>query len=170
MSVSAIPEGYHSITPYLICIGADTAIEFYQRAFAAEVRTRLDIPDGGIVHAELQIGNSVFIITNENKRMGYVSPQSLGHAGVIMMLYVDDVDTVFEQAIVAGAIQMKAVENQFYGARTGTLQDPFGHTWIIATQKEQVPEAELKKRLIEYSKQQELEPLTKTMATHSMGD
>ncbi|MBO9538574.1 VOC family protein [Herbaspirillum sp.] len=132
----AAPAGYHSVTPYLIVNGTAAAIDFYQRAFGATEIMRLDGPGGKIWHAEVQIGNARVMLADECPELGFVSPQTLGGAGVSLLVYVHDVDTVFTQAIAAGAVQLRAVQNQFYGDRSGLLRDPYGHVWSIATQVE----------------------------------
>lgn len=150
--VKTIPEGYHSITPYLICKGAGEAIDFYKKAFGATEDMRMPKPDGAIAHAELSIGNSKVMLADEYPEMGYRSPQTLGGAGVSIMLYIDKVDEVFKRAIAAGAKELQAVTNQFYGDRSGTLQDPFGHVWTVATHVEDVPPEEMGRRAEEYMK------------------
>lgn len=150
--VKTIPQGYHSITPYLICKGASEAIDFYKKAFGATEDMRMPKPDGAIGHAELSIGDSKIMLADEYPEMGYRSPQSLGGAGVSIMLYIEKVDEVFKRAIAAGAKELQAVTNQFYGDRSGTLQDPFGHVWTVATHVEDVPPEEMGRRAEEYMK------------------
>ena len=150
--VNTIPEGYHSITPYLIIKGAGEAIEFYKRAFGATEVMRMPKPDGKIGHAELAIGDSKLMLADEYPEMGYRSPLSIGGAGVSIMLYIDKVDDVFKRAIAAGAKELQALTNQFYGDRSGTLQDPFGHVWTVATHVEDVPPEEMERRAAEYMK------------------
>ena len=147
MNVRPVPEGYSSVTPYLIVTRAADAIEFYTRAFGAEELMRFDGPDGGIAHAELQIGNSRIMLADENPQMGFRSPQSLGGSGIGIMVYVDDVDSVFTRALDAGAKTHQEVTNQFYGDRSGTLIDPFGHWWTVATHVEDVSEEEMQRRM-----------------------
>ncbi|WP_394174610.1 VOC family protein [Thalassotalea litorea] len=146
MTAKAIPDGYHSVTPYLICKNALAAIEFYQQAFDAEVKLVLEIPGGGVAHGELLIGNSHVMLADEQPQMNFVSPDSLGGSAVSLMIYINDVDTAFAQAIGAGAEVVRNVEDQFYGDRAGTLIDPFGHTWTLATHTEDVSEQELEQR------------------------
>src|SRR5262245_3662534 len=127
MAVKPVPDGYHTATPYLIVKGAAAAIEFYKKAFGATERIRLPGPDGRVGHAEIQIGDSTIMLADEFPEMGIRAPQSPGGAGVSIALYVADVDVQFKKAIAAGAKEMRAVKDQFYGDRTGTLADPFGH-------------------------------------------
>ena len=145
-SVKPIPDGYHSITPYLSVKGAADAIEYYKKAFGAEELFRMAAPDGKIGHAEMKIGDSPFMLADEFPEMGFVSPNTLGGSPVGMMIYVPDVDTVYKESLAAGGQEVKPLQDQFYGDRSGTLKDPFGHVWTIATHKEDVPEEELKKR------------------------
>ena len=147
MNVRPVPEGYSTVTPYLIVNRAADAIEFYTRAFDAEELMRFEGPDGGIVHAELQIGTSRIMLADENPQMGFRSPQSLGGSGIGIMVYVDDVDRVFTSALDAGAKVHQEVKNQFYGDRSGTLIDPFGHWWTVATHVEDVSGEEMQRRM-----------------------
>ena len=144
--VKPIPEGYHTATPYLIVGGAAGAIEFYKKAFGARELFRMTKPDGRIGHAEIKIGDSPIMLADEVPEIGYHSPQSLGSSPVSILLYVEDVDAVFSQAVAAGAKVQRPVQDQFYGDRTGGVEDPFGHVWYIATHKEDVSPEELKKR------------------------
>jgi PhnB protein len=146
MATKSIPDGYHSVTPYLIINGAAKAIEFYKSAFGATELMRLEGPDGKLGHAEIKIGDSAVMLADEAPDMGYRSPQSLGGAGVSLMVYVDRVDDVFKRAIATGAKELRPVKDQFYGDRSGTLQDPYGHTWTIATHVEDIPPDELRRR------------------------
>ena len=148
--VQAIPEGYHSVTPYLIIKGAADAIEFYKRAFGATEVMRMPSPDGKIGHAEIKIGNSHLMLADEYPQMGYRSPQSLGGAGISLMVYLEKVDEVFKRAIAAGAKELQPIKDQFYGDRSGTLQDPFGHVWTVATHVEDVPPEEMERRAAQY--------------------
>jgi PhnB protein len=141
-----IPEGYHTATPYLIVKGAAGAIEFYKKAFGATELLRMAQPDGKIGHAEIKIGDSPIMLADEFPEMGARSPQSLGGSPVSILLYVEDVDRVFNQAVAAGAKVARPVKDQFYGDRIGGVTDPFGHQWYIATHKEDVAPEELKKR------------------------
>ena len=144
--VKPIPEGYHSVTPYLCINGAVKALEYYKKAFGATELFRME-HDGKIGHAEIKIGDSPIMLADEFPEMGFVSPQTLGGSPVGIMIYVEDVDTVFKQAIDAGGVEKKGVQDQFYGDRSGTLTDPFGHVWTVATHKEDVSPEEIDKRL-----------------------
>jgi PhnB protein len=146
MATKAIPDGYHSVTPYLIVNGAAKAIDFYKRAFAATELMRMEAPDGKVAHAEIKIGDSQIMLADEQPEMGYRSPQSLGGAPVSLMVYVEAVDETFERALSNGAEELQALKDQFYGDRSGTLKDPFGHVWTIATHVEDVPPAEMERR------------------------
>ncbi|HEX7011507.1 MAG TPA: VOC family protein [Steroidobacteraceae bacterium] len=151
MAVKAIPEGYHSVTPYLIVKGAAEAIEFYKRAFGATELFRMPMPDGKVGHAEIKIGDSPVMLADEFPQMGYRSPQTLGGAGVSLMIYVDNVDRTFKQAVAAGAKELQPVKDQFYGDRSGSVQDPYGHVWTISTHVEDVAPEELTRRAKEFS-------------------
>jgi PhnB protein len=144
--VKPIPEGYHSVTPYLIVKGGVSAIEFYKKAFGARELFRIPGPDGKVGHAEIGIGDSVVMLADEHPEMGANSPQTIGGTPVSILLYVDDVDAVVRQAVAAGAKIQRPVEDKFYGDRMGTLDDPFGHVWHVATHIENVPPEEMKKR------------------------
>jgi PhnB protein len=146
MATKAIPDGYHSVTPYLIVNGAAKAIDFYKSAFGAVELMRMPRPDGKIGHAEMRIGDSAIMLADENPEMGRRSPQSLGGAAVSLMVYVERVDDVFGRAVAGGAKELQAIKDQFYGDRSGTLQDPFGHTWTVATHVEDVPPEEMRRR------------------------
>jgi PhnB protein len=146
MATPAIPEGYRTATPYLIVQGGADAIEFYKRAFGATEMLRMADPQGRVGHAEIRIGDSVIMLADEHPAMGYRAPRSLGGSSVSILLYLEDVDTVFDRAIKAGAKVLRPVANQFYGDRSGTLEDPFGHVWTIATHVEDVPPEELQRR------------------------
>ncbi len=144
--VQPIPTGFHSVQPYLVVNDAARAIDFYQRAFGAKENFRMAGPDGKIGHAELKIGDSTIMISDETPQSGTRSPRSLGGTTCGIFLYVPDVDTTFRQAVSAGAKQDQPVQDQFWGDRYGRLTDPFGHSWSLATHKENVPPEELKKR------------------------
>ena len=144
--VNPIPEGYHSVTPYLSIKGAAKAIDYYKQVFGATELFRMAAPDGKIGHAEIKIGNSPIMLADEFPEMEFVSPQTLGGSPIGLMIYVDDVDTMFNQAISAGATQVKPLQDQFYGDRSGTLKDPFGHVWTVATHVEDIAPEELQKR------------------------
>ena len=146
MAVKPIPEGYHSVTPYLIIEGAGEAIEFYKKAFGAKELFRFPTPDGKVGHAEMKIGDSPIMLADAYPAMGYNSPKSLGGSPVSLMVYVEDVDTVFNQAVAAGATLKEAVTDKFYGDRSGSLIDPFGHVWHVATHKEDVSMEEMEER------------------------
>jgi len=155
MSVSAIPKGYHSITPYLIINGAAKAIEYYRQVFNAELIMQMPLPDGGVAHAEVKIGDSHIMLSDMCPEVHFKSPDELGGTPVSIMLYVEDVDTVFKKAIELGATLIRPVHDQFYGDRTGTLQDPFGHIWIIGTHKEDVSDEELNNRIGDITNQEQ---------------
>jgi PhnB protein len=146
MAVQPIPEGYHSVTPYLIVNGAAKALDFYAQALGAEERMRMPGPGGKVMHAEIQIGDSVVMLADEFPEMGARSPQSIGGTPVGICLYVEDVDAVFKRAIAAGAKEERPLVNQFYGDRSGTIIDPFGHKWTIATHVEDVTPEEMGRR------------------------
>jgi PhnB protein len=134
MRVKHIPEGYHSITPYLIFKGAAAAIDFYKKAFEATELFRMPDASGTrIGHAELKIGDSHIMLADESPEMGYLSPQTLGGTPISILLYVEDVDRTVPRAVAAGAKLVRPIKDQFYGDRSGTLHDPFGHVWTIAT-------------------------------------
>jgi PhnB protein len=146
MTAKAIPDGYRTATPYLIVKGAADAIEFYKRAFGATEILRMADPQGRVGHAEIKIGDSVIMLADEHPAMGYRGPRSLGGSSVSILLYLEDVDSVFERALKAGAKAQRPVANQFYGDRSGTLEDPFGHVWTVATHVEDVAPDEMKRR------------------------
>jgi PhnB protein len=145
--VQPIPTGYHNVTPYLMVRNAAAAIDFYKKAFNAVELMRFPGPGGKIMHAEVKIGDSPVMLADEMPEEGFVGPQTLGGVGVSLMLYVEDVDTRFAQAIAAGATIKRPVQDQFYGDRTGTLVDPFGHVWSIGTHKEDVSMEEMQRRM-----------------------
>jgi PhnB protein len=145
-TVKPIPEGYHSITPYLIINGAAKAIEFYKQAFGATELFRME-HEGKIGHAEMQIGDSRIMLADEHPDLKYLGPDTLNGSCVNMMLYVSDVDAVFPQALSAGATEQRPIEDKFYGDRMGSLVDPFGHVWHVGTHKEDVTPEEMEKRL-----------------------
>jgi PhnB protein len=141
-----IPDGYHAVTPYLIIRGAAAAIEFYKKAFGAEEVYRLAMPDGRVGHAEIRVGDSVVMLADEFPEMGAKSPAALGGTPVTLLLYMHDVDAVSARAVAAGAKVKKPIQDQFYGDRSGTFEDPFGHVWTIATRKEELSPEEIKRR------------------------
>lgn len=145
MAIKNPPEGYHSLTPYLVVDNSSAAIEFYRKAFGAEELFRFE-SDGRVGHAEIRIGDSHLMLSDEWPDMGYRSAKNIGSTPVSLMLYVDDVDTVYQRAIAAGATERSPVEDQFYGDRSGNLTDPFGHQWTIGTHKEDVPADEMQRR------------------------
>lgn len=148
--VKPVPDGYHSITPYLSIDGASDAIAFYAKAFGAEEIYRLTMPEGKIGHAEIRIGNSRIMLADEFPDMPEAvakSPRTVGATTSILSFYLPDVDAGFRRAIEAGAKELRPVENQFYGDRTGTLEDPFGHVWTLMTHFEDVEPEEMKKRM-----------------------
>ena len=140
-------EGFHSLTPHLVITGAAKAMEFYQKAFGATEIARMPAPDGTrVMHAEMKIGDSIVMLADEFPEMGAKGPKALGGSAVHLLLYMEDVDTQFPRAIAAGGKELRPIKDQFYGDRSGTLIDPFGHTWSIATHKEDVPMAEMQRR------------------------
>jgi len=141
-----VPEGFHTATPYLIITNAARAIEFYKDIFGATELTRLATPDGKVGHAEIRIGDSRILLADEFPEWDARSPQTIGGSAVHIMLYVEDVDAVVNRAVAAGAKLFKPVADQFYGDRSGSLTDPFGHKWTIATHKEDVSPEEMKRR------------------------
>ncbi|MGZ5007553.1 MAG: VOC family protein [Methylobacter sp.] len=147
MTAKPIPDGYHSITPYLMIKGASEAIEFYKQAFGAVEIFRLSHPNGQIGHAEIKIGDSSLMLADPCDQQGaFRTPHSLGGSSVALHVYVENVDAQFAQAIKAGAKEIKPVLNQFYGDRTGTLKDPYGHIWFLATRKEDIAPEEISRR------------------------
>jgi PhnB protein len=146
MSVKPVPDGYHTVTPYLIVKGAARALDFYKQAFGATELMRMASPDGRVGHAEIRIGDSPIMLADEHPEMGYRGPEALGGTPVSIALYVEDVDALFRQAIAAGGKELRPVKDQFYGDRSGTLVDPFGHVWTIATHKLDLSPEELHRR------------------------
>ena len=146
MAVKAIPEGFHSITPYLYVRGAAQALEFYAKAFGAKELFRLPGPDGSVAHAEFRVGDSPMMIADEEIGCDATSPAHLGGTSMGILLYVEDVDAMFARAVAAGAKVERPVQDQFYGDRSGTVTDPFGHRWTVATHKEDVPLEEVNQR------------------------
>jgi PhnB protein len=150
--VKPIPEGYHTVTPYLMIRDAARAIEFYKEAFGAKEIHRMVMPEGRIGHAEIQIGDSRIMLADEFPEMGFVGPQTRGGTTVSLMVYVEDVDAVFDRAVKAGAKVTRPIANQFYGDRLGGLEDPFGHAWHISTHIEDVSPEEMQRRSEEQHK------------------
>jgi PhnB protein len=146
MAVKPIPEGYEGATPYLSCKNAAEAIEYYKKAFGATELMRMPDPNGRIGHAELRIGKAVIMLSDEWREGDHLSPKSLGGSPVGIMLYFEDVDKIAQQAVAAGGELTRPLKDEFYGDRTGTLVDPFGHRWFIATHKEDVPPDEMERR------------------------
>jgi PhnB protein len=146
MPVQPVPEGYHTVTPYLAVEDATAAIDFYQRAFGAKERGRMTAPDGKIGHAELEIGDALIMLSDPFPQFLARPPKELGGTSVGVFLYVDDVDAVYKQAIDAGATSATEPADQFWGDRFGSVTDPFGHSWQIATHVEDVPPEEMAKR------------------------
>jgi PhnB protein len=151
--VQPVPVGYHSVTPYLMVRDAARAIAFYRSAFGADEVMRFNGPDGRIAHAEVKIGDSHVMLADKMPDQGFVGPQTLGGAGVSLMLYVDDVDATFVQALAAGATVRRPVADQFYGDRVGTLADPFGHVWSIGTHRQDVSVEEMQRRMASMASQ-----------------
>lgn len=147
--VKPIPEGYPQVSPYLAVDDARAAIEFYTRVFGASERMHLPDPSGKIGHAELTLGDSVIMLSDEYPEMGVRGPKAVGGTPVMISVYVDDVDSVYDRAVKAGAKGLRPVENQFYGDRSGQFEDPFGHRWSIATHVEDVSPDEMAKRAAE---------------------
>jgi PhnB protein len=150
--VKPVPDGYHTVTPYLSVRGADKAIEFYRKAFGAEEIYRIPMPEGKVGHAELQIGSSRIMLADEFPGMPdnvIASPASLAGSSMGLNLYLPDVDAAFARAVAAGATVRRPVQDQFYGDRSGTLADPFGHIWTLSTHVEDIPPEEMMKRMAE---------------------
>ncbi len=147
-SVKPIPDGYHSITPYLIVDGANKALAFYKQAFGATETMRMSYPGSDkIGHAEMRIGDSVIMLADEHPEMEFLGPGHFGGTPVSLMLYVEDVDAVAKRAVDAGATELRPVTDQFYGDRMGTFKDPFGHVWSISTHIEDLSPEEVKHRM-----------------------
>ena len=146
MPPQPVPEGYHTVTPYLAVDDAAQAIEYYKRAFGAKERVRMDAPDGKIGHAELEIGDSLVMLSDPFPQSSTKPPKEIGGTSASVFLYVEDVDSVVQDAIDAGATITMPVENQFWGDRFGSVTDPFGHSWSIATHVEDVPPEEMAER------------------------
>jgi len=154
MTVKSKPDGYHSVTPYLIVDGAEEAIRFYERALGATEMLRL--PMGGkIGHAQFKIGDSIVMLSDEWPEHGKLGPKSRGGSTSSLMIYLDDVDSAFDRAIAAGATVERPVEDQFYGDRSGAITDPFGHSWTLSTHIEDVSEDEMNKRMEAFTRQAE---------------
>jgi PhnB protein len=145
--VKPVPDGYHSVTPYIIVHNAAEAIDFYKRAFGATELLRIPAPGNKIGHAEIKIGDSIIMLADEHPEMGARSPRSIGGTPVSIVIYVDEVDAVAERVVKAGAKQTRPVADQFYGDRTGSFEDPFGHQWHVHTHVEDVSSEEIEKRM-----------------------
>jgi PhnB protein len=146
VAVKPIPDGYHTLTPYLIVKGAAAALEFYAKALGAQELVRMADPSGRVGHAEMKIGDSPFMLADEFPEMGAVAPPAGGGHSVSFLVYVPDVDAAFARALAAGAKAVRPVQDQFYGDRSGTLEDPFGHQWTLATHVEDVSPEEMERR------------------------
>lgn len=147
MSAKPIPEGYSTATPYLCIQGAVAALDFYKRAFGAKEIFRLEMPDGRLGHGEIEIGNSRIMLADEFPEMNFRSPKAFGGSSVQILLYVEDVDAFAAKAVAAGLKTTRKIADQFYGDRSGCFEDPFGHTWTIATHREDVSLEEMKRRM-----------------------
>ncbi len=145
-TVKPVPDGYSSVTPYLAIGGASAAIDFYKKAFGARELMRMAAPDGKIGHAELRIGDSRVMLADEYDGMDFLGPRSRGGSAVTLHLYVKDSDATVARAVAAGARITRPLKDEFYGDRTGTIEDPFGHVWHIATHKEDLTKAQMRKR------------------------
>jgi PhnB protein len=145
-AVKPVPDGYRSITPYLSLKGAADAIEFYKKAFGATEEMRIAQPDGRVGHTELLIGDSRIMLADEFPEMDFRSPAAFGGTPVHIHLYVPDVDATFSRAVAAGARVLRPVEDKFYGDRSGTLADPWGHVWHVATHVEDLSKEEIGRR------------------------
>ena len=156
--VKPVPEGFHTLTPILTVRGAAAAIDFYRRAFGAEEVFRSPGPDGRIMHAQLRIGNSVFMLHDEFPEMGGKGPAALGGTPVGLWIYTDEVDAAWKRAVDAGATVKMPLSNQFWGDRFGMVEDPFGHQWSLAQHIEDVPREEMPKRAQAAMAQQKKQP------------
>ena len=146
MTVKAVPDGTHTITPHLVVDGAAQALEFYKKAFGAQVAGVHKTPDGKVMHAEFRIGDSKLMLNDEFPGMGSLSPKTLGGSPVVLNLYMDDIDKIFNQAVEAGATVTMPLANQFWGDRYGQLKDPFGHIWALGQHVEDVSPEEMARR------------------------
>ncbi|PYX69921.1 MAG: glyoxalase [Acidobacteria bacterium] len=147
MSVKPIPEGYHTLTPFLTVRNAERAIEFYKQAFGAQERGVAKGPDGKVMHAEVKIGDSVIMLSDEYPEFGALSPQSVGGSPMGLHIYIENVDAAFDRAVKAGAQVEMPVADQFWGDRYGKLKDPFGHKWSIATHVKDMSADEMKRSM-----------------------
>jgi PhnB protein len=146
VAVKAIPEGYHALTPYIDIENAAEAIEFYKRAFGAKEKVRMEAPGGKVGHAELEIGDSVLMLADPFPQSSIKTPKELGATTVTLVMYVEDVDAVVQQAVDAGATVTTPVEDKFWGDRFGSVTDPYGHSWSIGTHVEDVSPQEMEER------------------------
>jgi len=146
-SVKPIPDGHRTVAPYLAIKNAAAALEFYEQGFGAVETYKLIAPDGRVGHAEIRLGDSLIMLSDEFPELGGKAPEALGGSPVSIHLYVEDVDAFVKRAVAAGARELKPVANQFYGDRSGQLQDPFGHLWWVATHKEDVASDEMQRRV-----------------------
>ncbi|MGE3491617.1 MAG: VOC family protein [Vicinamibacterales bacterium] len=147
MAVKAVPDGYHTLTPYLVCQGAADAIKFYEQAFGATETARMPGPGGSVMHAELRIGTSMLMLSDENPERGALSPKTVGGSPVSVFIYTEDVDALFARAVKAGAQGVAPPADMFWGDRFAQLVDPFGHSWAMATHKEDVSPEEMGRRM-----------------------
>jgi PhnB protein len=146
-TVRPIPEGYHTVTPYLYVRGATAAIDFYKNVFGASEIVRMAGPDGRIMHAEMKIGDSVVMLGDENLQVGMLSPQTVGGFSTGLHVYVENSDAVVKKMVDSGGKVLRPIKNQFYGDRSASVLDPFGHMWSVATHIEDVSPEEMKKRM-----------------------
>ena len=144
--VSFIAKGYHTVTPYIACGNAAAAIDFYKKAFGAKEVVRMPSPSGGVAHAEVKIGDSHVMMSDEYREMNFLSPQSRGGTSVHLYVYVQDCDAMIRRAAQAGAKVLREPKDQFYGDRSGSVEDPFGHVWHLSTHKEDLSMAQIRKR------------------------
>jgi PhnB protein len=150
--INSVPDGYHAITPYLVIRGAGQAIDYYKQAFGATEVMRIRQPDGRVGHAELKFGDAVVMLADEFPEINVVGPATLGNTTVGVLLYVENADATFDKAVSLGAKVRKPMADQIYGDRNGTLEDPFGHRWTVATHKEDVTPDEMKQRMAAVSR------------------
>lgn len=153
-NVQPIPEGYPRVTPVLLVDGGADAIAFYVDVFGATERLRMPAPDGKVGHAELELGDSLLMVADEQPDMGMPGPRAVGGTPVQLHVYVEDADAVYDRAVQRGATALQAVEEQFYGDRSGRFEDPFGHCWSVATHVEDVSDEEMRRRAAEWMNQQ----------------
>jgi PhnB protein len=149
MTDTSVPAPYGKVTPYLCIAGAAKALDFYNSAFGAKERVRIELPNGLVAHAEIMIGDSIVMLSDVYEESGLASPRTLGGSSVSLNVYVPDVDSIFIKAIEAGATKVCGLQNRFYGDRSGTVRDPFGHVWAFATRKEEITVDELKRRALD---------------------